>query len=47
MLQRDVTRKGKPLVVIAVVLLLRQQSSVPAASEVLLETAVCLWVGVF
>jgi hypothetical protein len=40
-------RKEKLLVVIAVVLFLRQKGPVPATSEVLLQTAVCLWVGVF
>lgn len=39
--------KGKPLVVVAVVLFLREQGSVPAASKVLLQAAISLWVGVF
>jgi hypothetical protein len=47
MLQHDVTRKERPLIVIAVVLFLRQKGPIPAASKVLLQTAVCLWVGVF
>jgi len=37
----------KSLVVVAVVLFLRQQSSVPAAGKVLLQTTIGLWVGVF
>jgi len=47
MLQHDVTKKEKSLIVIAIVLFLRQQSSVPAASKVLLQATVGLWVGVF
>ena len=40
-------RKGKPLVVVAIVLFFGQQSSVPAAGKVLLQTTIGLWVGVF
>lgn len=41
-----VSTKQMRLVVIAVVLFLRQQSSVPAASKVLLQTTVSLRVGI-
>jgi hypothetical protein len=47
MLLHDVTRNEKPLVVVAIVLFLRQQGSVPAASKVLLQTTISLWIGVF
>jgi hypothetical protein len=36
-----------PLEVIAIVLFLRQQSSIPAASKVLLQPTVSLGVGIF
>lgn len=44
--QRKKEKKG-PLVVVAIVLFFGQQSSVPAAGKVLLQTTIGLWVGVF
>lgn len=40
-------RAGKRLVVVAIILLLRQQGPVPAAGKILLQSAIVFGVGVF
>ena len=45
--KKERKKEKEPLVVVAIVLFFGQQSSVPAAGKVLLQTTIGLWVGVF